>query len=62
MTTWMGIETITLNVRHRQISYDVTYIESNKNNTKELIYKTETNSHILKSNYGYQRGNHCEEG
>ena len=29
-----------------------------KNDTKELIYKTETNSQISKSNLGLQRGNH----
>ena len=33
-------------------------MESNKNDTKELIYKTETNSQISKSNFGYHRGNH----
>ena len=48
--TWMDLVIIILSeVRQRQISY-ITYMESNKNDTKELIYKTETNSQISKSN------------
>ena len=30
--------------RERQISYDITYMESNKNDTKKLICETETNT------------------
>ena len=30
--------------RERQISYDNTYVESEKNDTNELIYKTEIDS------------------
>ena len=30
--------------RERQTSYDITYMWNLKNNTNELIYKTETNS------------------
>ena len=30
--------------RERQISYDITYLWNLKNNTSELIYKTETDS------------------
>ena len=33
-------------------------MESNKNDTKELVYKTETNSQISKIKHGYHRGNH----
>ena len=31
-------------VRERQISYDITYMWDLKNDTNELIYKTETDS------------------
>ena len=33
-----------------QISYDITYICKLKNDTNELTYKTETDSHTLKTN------------
>ena len=36
--------------RERQISWYQLYVESNKNDTKELIYKIETHSQISKSN------------
>ena len=43
--TWMDLEIIILSdVRQRQISYDVTYVESKKNHTCELKYKTEIDS------------------
>ena len=32
--------------RERQISYGITYTESNKNDKNEHIYKTEISSHI----------------
>ena len=37
-------------------------MESNKNDTKELIYKTETNSQISKSNLGLPKGKPCRGG
>ena len=44
--------------RERQISYDITYMWNlKKNNTNELIYKTETDSQTSKQTYGYQREN-----
>ena len=43
----MDLEIIILS-ELRQISYDITYVESNKNDTEELIYKTEINSQISK--------------
>ena len=44
--TWMNLEIIKLSdVSQRQILYDITYIWNLKNNTNELIYKTETDSH-----------------
>ena len=49
---WMYLEIIILcQVRQRKtnIAYHL-YVESNKNDTEELIYKTETNSQILKAN------------
>ena len=44
--TWMDLEIITLSeVSQRQISYDITYMRNlQKNDTNELIYKTETDS------------------
>ena len=37
-------------------------MESYKNDTKELIYKTETNSHISKSNLQLSKGKPQQEG
>ena len=43
--TWMDLEIIILSeVRQRQISWYHSYVESEKNDTNELIYKTETDS------------------
>ena len=41
--TWMDLEIITLSKsdRERQISCDITYIWNLKNDTNEVIYKTE---------------------
>ena len=46
IATWMDLEIITLHKlnRERQISYDITYMWILKNDTNELIYKTETDS------------------
>ena len=39
------------------MSYDITYMWNlKKNDTNELIYKTETDSQLRKQTYGYQRG------
>ena len=58
----MDLEIIILNeVRQRQIPYHL-HVESNKNDTKKLIYKTETNSQISKANLGLPRGTHEGEG
>ena len=48
--------------KERHISYDITYVESNKNDTKEFIYTTETNSQISKSNLGLPKGKLIWEG
>ena len=43
--TWMDLETVILSeVRKRQISYDITYVESKKMDINELICKTEIES------------------
>ena len=59
--TRMDLEIIILSeVRQRKtnIIWYYLYVESNKkNDTNELIYKTETDSQISKSNLQYQRGN-----
>ena len=54
--TWLELETLILS-EERQISYDYhLYVNSNKNDTKELSYKTETNSSISKSNLWLPKG------
>ena len=48
--TWMYLEIIILNeASQRKMIIIFIYVESNKNDTKELIYKIETNSQISKS-------------
>ena len=40
--TWMDLEIIILSeISQRQISYDTAYMQNLKNDTNELIYKTE---------------------
>ena len=36
--------------RERQISYDIAHMQNLNNGTNKLIYKTETDSQILKTN------------
>ena len=50
--TWIDLEIIILSeVSQRQISYDITYIWNlKKNNTNELIYKTEIDPQTWKTN------------
>ena len=50
---WMDLEIIILSeVRERQI-YDIAYMWNLKRGTNELIYKTEIESQMQKTNYGY---------
>ena len=46
--------------RERQISYDITHMWNLilKNDAKELIYKTETDSQISKTNLWLPKGRH----
>ena len=51
--TWMDLEVIILSEvsqTERQISCDITYMWNLKNDTSELIYKTETDSQTQKTN------------
>ena len=50
--------------RERQISYDITPMWNPilKNYTNELIYKTETDSQISKTNLWLPKGKHGKEG
>ena len=49
--TWRDLEIIIQSeVRQRQIPYDITYMWDLKNNTNELIYKTEINLQTEKTN------------
>ena len=44
--------------RERKVSYDIAYMcNLKKNDTNELIYETETDSQISKTNQTNQRGN-----
>ena len=52
----MDLDIILSEVSKRQTLYNITYMWNLKYNTNELIYKTETDSQILKTTYGYQRG------
>ena len=56
--TWMDLEiTILSEVRERQISYDITYMwDLKKNDTNELIYKTEADSQTQKTNLWLPKG------
>ena len=45
---WMDIEIIILSQRKTSITWDHYYVESNKNDIKEFIHKTETDSKISK--------------
>ena len=46
---WMDLEIV--------LSYDIAYVRNLRNGTKELICKTETESHrCRKQSYGYQGG------
>ena len=48
--------------RERQISYDNTYMWNlKKNDTNELIYKTEIDSHTWKTNFWLPKGKEGEE-
>ena len=57
-TTWMDLKIIILSevTRTRQISYDITYMWNLKNDTNELIYKTETDSQTSKTNLWLPKG------
>ena len=59
VATWMDLQIIILSEisQTEKDKYHITYVESNKNETEELIYETETEPNIFKQNYGYQRGN-----
>ena len=49
--TWRDLEIIIQSeVRQRQIPYDITFMWDLKNNTNELIYKTEINLQTEKTN------------
>ena len=58
--TWMDPESIILSkvIQAEKIIWHHLYVESNKNDTNEPIYKTETNSQISKSNVWSLKGKH----
>ena len=59
-TIWVDQEIIILSEvseNKKNTIWDHSYVDSNKNDTKEFIHKTETDSKIPKPNYGYQRVN-----
>ena len=64
--TWMDLEMIILSKASptkTNITWYHLYVESNfKNDTNELIYKTETDSQILKTNLWLPKGKRGGEG
>ena len=63
--TWMGLEIIIpseVSQRKTNIVCYYLYVESNKYDTKDLTYKTETNSWTWKSNLGLPEGKPWWEG
>ena len=60
-TTWMDLEIIILSeVRQRQILYDIICIWNLKNDTNELIYKTEKDSETQEINLWLPKGKEGE--
>ena len=55
--TWMDLEILILSEESQkiQISYNITLRWNLKYDTNERIYKTETDSQILKTNFWLQR-------
>ena len=63
--TWMDLEIITLSEvsqRKKNITWYNLYVESKKNYTNELIYKTETDSQTQKMNSWLTEGKGGWEG
>ena len=57
--TWMALEIIILrevSQKERDKYHDITYVESKKNDTNELIYKTEIDSQTQKTNLWLPKG------
>ena len=54
--TWTDLE-ITIQVRQRQISYDITYMWNLKKKKKNIFTKQKQIPRHGKQTYGYQRGN-----
>ena len=58
--TWMDLEIVTLSEvkseRERQISYGITYMWNLKKGTNELIYKTEIELQMEKTNLWFPGG------
>ena len=58
--TWTDLEIIILSeASQKQISYNITYMWNLNNDTNELIYKTETDSEIQKTNLWLPMGKGC---
>ena len=56
MTTWVDLVCITLSEisqTEKEISYDIAYMQNQKNDTNELIYKQ--THRLTESIYGYWR-------
>ena len=65
VATWMNLEmTILSEVSQRQISYSITQMWNLilKNDKNELIYKTETDSQISKTNFTVNKGETWQGG
>ena len=60
---WMDLEMITLSqVRQRQTSHDITYMQNLKNDINERIYKTERDPQTQRTNLWLPKGKGGGEG
>ena len=65
-TTWVDLETVKLSeLSQRELLHDITYTQNilkKRNDTNELIYKTETDSHTERMNLRLPRGKYWGKG
>ena len=57
VTTCIDLESIILSKVISQTKTNITYLWNLKNMIQVNLFKSESDSQILKTNYGYQRGN-----
>ena len=55
VATWMGLHSTTKWSQSEKDTYDLTYIWNQKDDTNELVYKTEIDSQAQKTNTAIKR-------